>query len=135
MLGNKRKSRLFRRLVQFRHQFARITIWLIVSHCLVHKNNSLDCFYFARWSEWRDLNPRHLAPQTSALPGCATLRMPVLYPTFKKIARIFMPALHLAAGFGFLFYHSKYLFSKYPTNEISDSYQPIMLCPFLYLPL
>ena len=26
------------------------------------------------WSEWRDLNPRPLVPQTSALPGCATLR-------------------------------------------------------------
>ena len=28
----------------------------------------------SNWSEWRDLNPRPLVPQTSALPGCATLR-------------------------------------------------------------
>ncbi len=27
-------------------------------------------------SEWRDLNPRPLAPQASALPGCATPRFP-----------------------------------------------------------
>ena len=27
------------------------------------------------WSEWRDLNPRPLHPQYSALPGCATLRL------------------------------------------------------------
>tara|TARA_Y100001970_G_scaffold175299_1_gene213823 strand:+ start:721 stop:864 length:144 start_codon:yes stop_codon:yes gene_type:complete len=27
-----------------------------------------------KWSERRDLNPRPLVPQTSALPGCATLR-------------------------------------------------------------
>ncbi len=27
-----------------------------------------------KWSEWRDSNPRHSAPKTDALPGCATLR-------------------------------------------------------------
>src|ERR1700733_628287 len=27
-----------------------------------------------RGSGWRDLNPRHLAPKASALPGCATPR-------------------------------------------------------------
>ena len=26
------------------------------------------------WSEWRDLNPRQLAPKASGLPGCPTLR-------------------------------------------------------------
>ena len=30
--------------------------------------------FLPNWSEWRDLNPRPLVPQTSALPGCATLR-------------------------------------------------------------
>lgn len=30
--------------------------------------------FFSKWSEWRDLNPRPLAPQTSALPDCATFR-------------------------------------------------------------
>ena len=28
-----------------------------------------------KWSEWRDSNPRHLAPKASALPDCATLRI------------------------------------------------------------
>ena len=28
-----------------------------------------------KWSERRDSNPRPLVPQTSALPGCATLRL------------------------------------------------------------
>ncbi len=28
-----------------------------------------------KWSEWRDSNPRHSAPKTDALPGCATLRI------------------------------------------------------------
>ncbi len=32
-----------------------------------------------RWSAWRDLNPRPLGPQTSALPGCATLRQRAPY--------------------------------------------------------
>ena len=27
-----------------------------------------------KWSERRDLNPRPLSPQNSALPGCATFR-------------------------------------------------------------
>ena len=26
------------------------------------------------WSEWRDLNPRQLAPKASGLPDCPTLR-------------------------------------------------------------
>ena len=34
-------------------------------------------FLEEKWSERRDLNPRPLHPQYSALPGCATLR-PVL---------------------------------------------------------
>src|SRR5690606_40908003 len=37
-----------------------------------------DCFVIVIvwefWSERRDLNPRPLDPQSSALPGCATLR-------------------------------------------------------------
>jgi hypothetical protein len=33
------------------------------------------CGYWALyWSEWPDLNRRPLDPQSSALPGCATLR-------------------------------------------------------------
>ena len=27
-----------------------------------------------KWSEWRDLNPRQLAPKASGLPDCPTLR-------------------------------------------------------------
>ncbi len=29
----------------------------------------------SQWSEQEDLNPRHLAPKASALPGCAMLRL------------------------------------------------------------
>src|SRR5690606_10980839 len=39
----------------------------------------IDLFFIHRnldqWSEWRDLNPRHPAPKTGALPDCATLRL------------------------------------------------------------
>lgn len=28
---------------------------------------------YGNWSEWRDLNPRQLAPKASGLPGCPTL--------------------------------------------------------------
>ena len=34
------------------------------------------------WSERRDLNPRPLHPQCSALPGCATLRQGPIYTCF-----------------------------------------------------
>ena len=62
-LGNKRKSRLFRRLLQFRHQFMCATASFIVSHCLAHKNCPLDIFYFARWSEWmRNLRANSSVP-------------------------------------------------------------------------
>ena len=97
-----------------------------------------------KWSEWRDLNPRHLAPQTSALPGCATLRMGVLYLTFKKIARdftrmpwiipSFMPTSHPVIEFEFLFFHSKRLFSMFLTNEMFYSFPTAKQSPFLYLP-
>ena len=45
-----------------------------------------DTFY---WSEWRDLNPRHLAPQTSALPGCATFRC-LIYTTKQNENQVFL---------------------------------------------
>ena len=38
------------------------------------KAENKPCFRSKRWSEWRDLNPRPLPPQGSALPNCATPR-------------------------------------------------------------
>ena len=58
---------------------------------------TMNSFIFSgkKWSERRDLNPRPLHPQCSALPGCATLRlrgdyMYVLekYQAFKAIDNI-----------------------------------------------
>ena len=37
---------------------------------------------FEWWSERRDSNSRPSAPKADALPGCATLRQPALYPEF-----------------------------------------------------
>ena len=37
------------------------------------ENDSFSALFF--WSEWRDLNPRPLPPQGSALPNCATPRL------------------------------------------------------------
>ena len=39
-----------------------------------NKEASLPCS--PRWSGWRDLNPRPLRPERSALPSCATPRCP-----------------------------------------------------------
>ena len=61
----------------------------------LYKHMFLFIFSGKNWSERRDLNPRPLHPQCSALPGCATLRprvdyMYVLekYQAFKDIDNI-----------------------------------------------
>ncbi len=38
------------------------------------QSSALITQHFGDWSGRRDLNPRPLAPQASALPGCATPR-------------------------------------------------------------
>ncbi len=48
--------------------------------CIIIHFLSKLIFYFIefkKWSERRDLNPRPLDPQSSALPSCATLRVRV----------------------------------------------------------
>ncbi len=52
------------------------------------------------WSGWRDLNPRPLAPQASALPGCATPRMPAVYRTRAWSSTPDSRALTVATGIG-----------------------------------
>ena len=52
----------------------------IVSQCTTSnqyttsKQKICQTAYFLFWSEWRGSNPRPFAPQTNALPGCATPR-------------------------------------------------------------
>ena len=43
---------------------------------------------FSSWSEWRDLNPRPLDPQSSTLPNCATPGYPCSQAArYKKLER------------------------------------------------
>ncbi len=69
-------------------------------HVSVHKKNVPFLRDIFHWSEWRDLNPRPHAPQTCALPGCATFRLKNFYSILSEIA----------SGFSFL--SLKYLFSS-----------------------
>ena len=41
------------------------------------------------WSEWRDLNPRPLAPQTSALPAAPHPDNKIYFTTIVKILQYF----------------------------------------------
>ena len=45
-----------------------------MSHHVTNKKIVFLQSFLYTWSEWRDLNPQPLVPETSALPNYATLR-------------------------------------------------------------
>ena len=73
-----------------RYRFGR-TRW-VHSPTISTNKKSPDKRDFFHWSERRDLNPRPLAPQTSALPGCATLRIRAFILPFFKKSKLFLSA-------------------------------------------
>ena len=54
---------------------------ILKNELLTQKNRLKRRFFLYRWSEWRDLNPRHPAPKAGALPTA-------LHPVIQFLIRL-----------------------------------------------